>query len=84
MCIFLFKEDFFRYFRNSEFQPALFQLLYSIYWVKSEVAKMHFYSTSQKILFDMEVDPFSAIFMYTCVYLRSVCIFLLSILFKGF
>lgn len=87
MHIFLFKKDFFKYFRNSEFQPALFLLLFSTYCVESEVAKMsmHFYSTSQKVLFDMEVDLFSAIFiMYTCVGLESVCIFLLSIFFKGF
>lgn len=87
MNIFLPEKDFFRYFRNSDFQPAVFLLLYSTYWVKSEMARMsmHFHSTSQKVLFDIEVDLFSAMFiMYTCVDLESVCIFLLSILFKGF
>jgi len=55
--------------------------------VKSDIAKMsmHFYSTSQKVLFDTEADLFSAIFiMYTCVDLESVCLFLLSILLKCF
>lgn len=63
MHVFLFKKDFFSYFRNSAFQAALFLLLYSTYWVKSEIAKMsmHFYSTSEKVLFDVEVDLFSAI-----------------------
>lgn len=87
MHIFLFEKDFLRYFRNFEFQPALFRLLYGIYWVKSEMAKMsmHLYSTSQKVLFDVEVDLFSAVFiMYTCVDLKSIRIFLLSIFFKGF
>lgn len=46
---------------------------------------MHFYSTSQKVLFDMEADLFSAIFVICiCVDLESVCIFLLTTLCQRF
>lgn len=46
---------------------------------------MHFYSTSQKVLFDMEADLFSAIFVICiCVDLESVCILLLTTLCQRF
>lgn len=83
--IFVLKK--FTYFRHSEFQTPCSSFFVVQNRVKSETAKMsmHFYSTSQKVLFDMEADLFSAIFVICiCVDLESVCILLLTTLCQRF
>lgn len=74
MHIYLFLKKF-RYFRHSEFQTPCSSFFVVQNRVKLETAKMsmHFYSTSQKVSFDMEADLFSAVFViFICVGLESV------------